>query len=305
MAHYRDLLARIDALLRPTLGEGRVADYIPELAKVAPDQFGMAIATPDGEVETVGQAATPFSVQSISKLFALVLAIQTEGDDLWARVGREPSGAPFNALIQLDAEKGHPRNPFINAGALVVSDVLCSHYAVPENAVAQFLSRLDGRRLIHFDERVARSERDHCGRNAAMLHLMQSYGNIRNPVDQVLGAYCRQCAIEMTCEELARAVTFLACGGRDPRTGEQILPAAHAKRVNALMLTCGTYDAAGDFAFRIGLPVKSGVGGGIVAVMPNRCGVCVWSPALDRAGNSQAGARALELLTTHTGWTIF
>lgn len=302
---YRGVLEEIHATVQPVVGRGRVADYIPELARVPPDRFGMAVVTVRGEVYTVGNALTTFSIQSISKLFSLVMALQAEGDAVWDRVGREPSGTPFNSLVQLEHESGKPRNPFINAGALVITDILCTRFAVPENALAEFMQKLSGNRAVHYDRRVARSERMHADRNAAMAHFMKSFGNLRNPVELVLDAYCRHCAIEMNCVDLARAVSFLANHGRIPSSGETVLGASLSKRLNAVMLTCGTYDAAGDFAFRVGLPAKSGVGGGIVAVMPNECGICVWSPSLDESGNSHAGTLALEQLTTLTGRSIF
>lgn len=302
---YERLLARIVDAVRRMPGAGRVADYIPELAHVAPDRFGIAVATMSGELHVAGDGHVPFSIQSISKLFALVLALQNEGDSLWDRVGREASGTPFNSLVLLEAEGGKPRNPFVNAGALAVTDLLCSRFAIPENAVMEFLQRTLGRDNVRYDERVARSERAHADRNAAMAHLMKSFGRLRNPVDVVLDAYCRQCAIELSCADLARAVLFLAGGGRVPWSGERVLRATLAKRVNALLMTCGTYDAAGDFAFRVGLPAKSGVGGGIVAVVPGECGICVWSPRLDESGNSSAGVHALELLTMLSGRSIF
>jgi glutaminase len=302
---YRSVLEEIHAAVLPVVGRGRVADYIPELSRVPPDRFGMAVVTVRGEVYTVGDALTTFSIQSISKLFSLVMALQAEGDAVWDRVGREPSGTPFNSLVQLEHESGKPRNPFINAGALVITDILCTRFAVPENALAEFMQKLSGNQAVHYDRRVARSERTHADRNAAMAHFMKSFGNLRNSVELVLDAYCRHCAIEMNCVDLARAVSFLANHGRIPSSGEMVLGASLSKRLNAVMLTCGTYDAAGDFAFRVGLPAKSGVGGGIVAVMPNECGICVWSPSLDESGNSHAGTLALELLTTLTGRSIF
>jgi glutaminase len=302
---YTEVLQQIAHELRPVIGQGRVASYIPELARVSPHQFGMAVVTITGEVYTVGDARTAFSIQSISKLFTLVMALQLEGEKVWTRVGREPSGTPFNSLIQLEAENGKPRNPFINPGALVCTDILCSRYAVPENAVVEFLRPLSGNRNVHYDRAVAASERRTAHRNAAMAHLMKAFGNLANDVDDVLDAYCRHCAIEMNCVELARAVTFLAHGGAHPEGQGDILGTSMAKRLNALMLTCGTYDAAGDFAFRVGLPAKSGVGGGIVAVMPGECGICVWSPGLEPSGNSLAGSLALERFTDLTGRSIF
>jgi glutaminase len=302
---YSEVLQQIAHELAPVIGQGKVASYIPELASVSPQRFGMAVVTIGGDVHTVGDARQSFSIQSISKLFTLVMALQLEGEKVWTRVGREPSGTPFNSLVQLEAENGRPRNPFINPGALVCTDILCTRYAVPENAVVEFLRPLCGNREVHYNRAVAASERRTAHRNAAMAHLMKAFGNLNNPVDAVLDAYCRHCAIEMNCVELARAVAFLAHGGTQPAGQGQILGSSMTKRLNALMLTCGTYDAAGDFAFRVGLPAKSGVGGGIVAVMPGECGICVWSPALEPSGNSLAGSLALERFTTLTGRSIF
>ena len=302
---YTEVLQQIAHELRPVIGQGKVATYIPELANVSPHRFGMAVVTIAGEVHTVGDARQAFSIQSISKLFTLVMALQLEGENVWTRVGREPSGTPFNSLVQLEAENGKPRNPFINPGALVCTDILCTRFATPENAVVEFLRPLCGTRDVHYNRAVAASERRTSHRNAAMAHLIKSFGNLANSVEDVLDAYCRHCAIEMSCVELARAVAFLAHGGINPADGSQVLGASLTKRLNALMLTCGTYDAAGDFAFRVGLPAKSGVGGGIVAVMPGECGICVWSPGLEPSGNSLAGSLALERFTTLTGRSIF
>jgi glutaminase len=303
--NYPDILERIHAAVAPQIGVGKVASYIPELASVAPTHFGMAIVDMDGNVFSIGAAAMPFSVQSISKLFGLTLAFQLEGDAIWDRVGREPSGNPFNSLVQLERENGRPRNPFINAGALVITDMLSSRFTHAETALVQFVRKLAQNPSIDYDLRVAHSERLTSDRNEAMAHFMRSFGNLHNPVDVVLDAYCKHCAISMNCIDLARAVTFLANRGRLPWSGEAILDASSAKRLSALMLTCGTYDAAGDFAFRVGLPAKSGVGGGIVALVPGECGVCVWSPALEESGNSHAGSLALELLTNLTGRSLF
>ena len=302
---YQPILDRIHAALKPVIGQGTVATYIPELASVSPDRFGMAVVSLDGTMASVGDANVPFSIQSISKLFALTLAFQREGDSLWARVGREPSGNPFNSLVQLERESGIPRNPFINAGALVVTDVLVSRNTNAEIATANFLGRLCGRSDVTYDPRVAQSERQTSSRNAAMAHFMKSFGNLNNKVGDVLDAYCRTCAISMSALDLARAVAFLANRGVNPWNGETVLDASSAKRMSALMLTCGTYDAAGDFAYRVGLPAKSGVGGGIVAILPGECGICVWSPALEETGNSYAGSLALEMFTTLTGKSIF
>ncbi len=305
---YQTLLDRIHAAVKPIVGTGKVASYIPELAKVSPDHFGIAIVDLDGKVYRAGDADMPFSIQSISKLFGLTLAFHLEGDSMWSRVGREPSGTPFNSLVQLEQERGKPRNPFINAGALVITDMLLSQHAAKggaENAMIKFIRKLGDKADIGYDRAVAESEQRTAHRNAAMANFMKSFGNLNNDVKDVIETYCRHCAIEMNCVDLARSVTFLANGGVVPWSNEKILDASAAKRINAVMLTCGTYDAAGDFAFRVGLPAKSGVGGGIVAVMPGECGICVWSPALEASGNSYAGSIALEMLTSMSGRSIF
>lgn len=302
---YQATLERIHNALKPVIGQGKVASYIPELANVPPEQFGMAVVELDGTVHSVGDAQVRFSIQSVSKLFALTLAFQREGDSLWARVGREPSGNPFNSLVQLERESGIPRNPFINAGALVITDILASRFTAAETATSSFLGRVSARPDVTYNARVAQSERQTSSRNAAMAHFMKSFGNLHNRVGDVLDAYCRTCAIEMSCIDLARAVGFLVNRGVNPWNNETVLDASSTKRLSALMLTCGTYDAAGDFAFRVGLPAKSGVGGGIVAILPGECGICVWSPALEETGNSYAGSLALEMFTTFTGKSIF
>ncbi len=265
---YQTILDLIHEKIKPLIGEGKVASYIPELASVSPQHFGMAIVDLQGKVFSVGDAAMPFSIQSISKLFGLTLAFHLKGDSIWEHVGREPSGNPFNSLVQLEREQGKPRNPFINAGALIVTDMLCTRYTNAENALMEFIRKLANNTDIHYDKKVAASERRTSDRNAAMAHFMKSFNNLSDSVDDILDAYCKHCAITMSCIDLARAVTFLANHGAIPWSGEQVLDKSSAKRINALMLTCGTYDAAGDFAFRVGLPAKSGVGGGIAPSSP-------------------------------------
>jgi glutaminase len=302
----QSILNQIHADAQALYGTGRVADYIPALDQVPPRQFGMAVALVDGKTFAVGDANVPFSLQSITKLFTFVLALKTVGDELWQRVGREPSGAAFNSMVQLETERGIPRNPFINAGALVITDILTTRYAHLDYALLGALRRLADDPDLSWNPHIARSERETAHRNMAMAYFMKSYGNFVNPPELVLDNYCRQCATEMTCAQLAQATMFLANDGRDlGRRGEpdeQYLHAADARRVNALLLTCGAYDAAGDFAYRIGLPVKTGVGGGIVAIVPGKGTVAVWSPELDAKGNSVLGAFALERLVQATKW---
>lgn len=283
---------------------GRVADYIPALSEVDPTSFGFAVAGVDGEVLGVGDWEVPFSIQSVSKAFSLALALAGGGESLWARVGREPSGNPFNSLVQLEHEDGIPRNPFINAGALVVTDRLLTLTGDARGAVLELVRAESGNPAVDFDPEVARSEAARGDRNAALAHFMASYGNLENPVAEVLEHYFWQCSIAMSCRDLAAAGLFLARHGLRG-DGSRLLDRSAAKRVNSIMVTCGAYDAAGEFAFRVGLPGKSGVGGGILAVVPGRCTLCVWSPALDRHGNSVAGVDALDRFTTLTGLSVF
>jgi glutaminase len=302
---YQNILNAIAVEVEPLTREGRVADYIPSLARVPLGQFGMCAATLDGRYYSVGAADQRFSIQSISKLFTLTQAFRLLGDALWERVGREPSGNPFNSLVQLENEAGKPRNPFINAGALVITDILCSHSVNAPASILHFLRRLSGSADLQFDREVAASEAATGNRNAAMAHFMKSFGRIRSPVEVLLDSYFHQCSIAMSCRELATSALFLANRGVLPVSGEHLLTASEAKRISAVMLTCGTYDAAGDFAYRVGLPVKSGVGGGILAVVPGEMAVCVWSPGLDACGNSLAGGMALERFTTLAGNSVF
>lgn len=301
---FQPVLEEIVATLRPELGrEGQVASYIPALARVPARQFGMAVRTCDGHEAQAGDSGTKFSIQSISKLFALTLGMREFGDRLWERIGREPSGNPFNSLVQLESEHGVPRNPFINAGAIAVIDRLVSR-CEPKAKLLELLSSLCDE-PVEFDQEVAASEAATGFRNIALANFMKSFGRIDNDVAMVLDAYFHHCAARMSCVQLARAAGFLCRDGGHPSTGQQLLTERQARRINALMLTCGTYDAAGEFAFRIGLPCKSGVGGGIVAVVPDRLTLCVWSPALEPSGNSLLGMKALELFTQKTGLSVF
>lgn len=207
------LLHQIHINVNSVPRRGQVATYIPALASVDANKFGLAVATLDGDVSSVGDAAEPFSVQSISKLFALVLACKTIGADLWKRVGRMPSSNQFNSLIELELESGKPRNPFVNAGALVVSDCLGSRFVQMESAVVHLIRELTGNPKIDYDRAVAASELAVAHRNMAAAYLMKSFNNFANPVDQILKAYCAQCAIRSSCIDLARGALFLANRG--------------------------------------------------------------------------------------------
>jgi glutaminase len=293
--------------MRDRKDRGQVATYIPELAIVDPAHFGMALIDLDGNAHVGGDADMPFSIQSISKVFTLTLALGRVGDRLWRKVGREPSGNPFNSIVQLEREMGVPRNPFINAGAIAVTDVILSGRQPRETLgeILRFLQFAADDDTILIDDDVAASEKRTGFRNAALANYMKSFGVIENPVDYTLGVYFHHCAIAMSCRQLARAGLFLANNGRNPITGHSVISAERARRINALMLTCGHYDGSGEFAYRVGLPGKSGVGGGILAVAPGRASVAVWAPGLDEAGNSHLGRIALEELARRTGWSIF
>lgn len=290
---------------RPDRGE--VAAYIPELARVDPNVFGIAVIDAEGRVAAAGESDAPFSIQSISKVFTLTLALGKVGDRLWRRVGREPSGSPFNSIVQLEYERGIPRNPFINAGAIAVTDLILSGHQPREalGEILHFMRFLADDQSIAIDKAVAASEQRTGFRNAALANYMKSFGVLENPVEFTLGVYYHHCAIAMTCRQLAMAGRYLVHSGRNPATGMTVVPPERARRINAVMLTCGHYDGSGEFAYRVGLPGKSGVGGGILAIAPGKASIAVWSPGLDANGNSHLGRIALEALTKRMGWSIF
>jgi glutaminase len=290
-----------------SVARGRVASYIPELAKVDPSQFGIAVADAQGKVLAAGDAYVAFSIQSVSKVFALTVALEQAGETLWQRVGREPSGDPFNSIVQLEHEAGIPRNPLINAGAIVVADIILAgrQPAAAYTDIVNFIRRVAEDKNIRIDPAVARSETDTGFRNAAMANFMRAYGNLNHDPAQTLEVYFHQCSIAMTCAQLAKAGRYLAFDGCITPLGSRVVMAERARRINALMLTCGHYDGSGDFAFRVGLPGKSGVGGGILAVVPGLYSIAVWSPGLNDVGNSYLGSEALARLTTETGWSVF
>lgn len=305
---YAAVLHEIAEEIKPHLGKGKVAGYIPALADVDPNRFAMSVTCFDGTHHSVGDAETLFSIQSISKVFTFTLALKYYGYDFYRRIGREPSGNPFNSLVQLEYEHGIPRNPFINAGAIVVTDALVSHFGKTSSAfeeIRAFIRAISDDPSVNNNAVVALSEMEHGYRNLALANLMKSFGNIENDVTEVVQTYFNQCAIEMNTKMLSRAMLYLANHGTDPLSGVQYISPQQAKRINAVMLTCGHYDASGDFAFHVGLPGKSGVGGGIVAVIPKKMGLAVWSPALNLQGNSLIGTYALELFTNKTGLSIF
>lgn len=300
------LLEEIVAEMRAIPEWGKVSDYIPELADVEPEQFGLAVRTCEGHMVTAGDADKPFSLQSISKVFSLVLALEAFGDKVWERVGREPSGDPYNSITDLERHKGTPRNPFINAGALVVVDMLLEGARRGDvmDFVHQRIAELIGDDF-EMNEKVRKSEQSSGFNNRALANLAKSFGNLHSEVDEVMKAYVRQCAIELSCRQLAEAGRCLMLGSRNSASPADDEQAVRARRVASLMLTCGQYDGSGDFAFRVGLPAKSGIGGGILAIVPDVATIAVWSPGLDKNGNSLLGTLALERLSRKMGWSVF
>jgi glutaminase len=299
------LLEAVLEQVRPLVHQGKVANYIPALADVAADHLGIAVCLRDGTVFQAGDAETRFSIQSISKVLSLTVALtRYEDAEIWRRVGKEPSGQPFNSLVQLELEQGKPRNPFINAGALVICDLLETRMTAPRQRMLEIIRQLSQQSDIQYDRHVARSEYEHSARNAAIAWLMKSFGNFDNDVTSVMQTYFHYCSLSMNCIELARSFIYLANQGKT-LDGSSLISSRQARQINALMITSGMYDGAGEFAWRVGMPAKSGVGGGIIAVIPGEMSIAVWSPGLDSAGNSLAGTAALECLTDKLGRSIF
>ena len=303
--NYNKVFEEIYAKLSEMEDQGHVADYIPELSMVNPNRFGVQLTTIEGDKYAFGDSDVRFSIQSIAKVFSYVLAYSRVKSELWERVGVEPSGTAFNSLVQLESDKGIPRNPFINAGAIVVCDILVSELKSPKEEIISFIRELSGVDTINFNSRVAESERMYGYINMALVNFMKSFGNIHNDIEEVMELYFHICSIEMSCMELSKSFLFLANNGVVPYSGKRILSPSRTKRANALMQSCGFYDEAGQFTFKVGLPGKSGIGGGIVAVHPQRYCITVWSPRLNPKGNSYKGMLFLEEFTTHTKLSIF
>lgn len=301
---YQQLLENIYHQVKNKPNKGELATYIPELARVNPEKLGISLQFLNGETYQVGDAQEKFSIQSIAKVFAFSLAISLEGKDIFKRVGVEPSGNSFNSLVQLEYEKGIPRNPFINAGAIVVADILISNLKNPKKELLLFIQKAAGTK-IEFNEEVVQSEKSTGFRNTALANMLKSYGNLENEVDVVLDVYFHLCSVSMTCEELATSFKYLCNGGKLTNTQEPLLTTSQTKRLNALMQTCGFYDEAGEFTYKVGLPGKSGVGGGIIALYPGQFTIAVWSPKLNAKGNSLRGMKVLEQFTTDSQMSIF
>ena len=302
--NYKTILQEVYQEAKILPSSGNVSTSIPELTKVDPDKFGIHLISIEGEDFGIGDSNEKFSIQSVSKALTVALAFSFLDEEIWERVGVEPSGSAFNSLVQLEYEKGIPRNPFINAGAIVIADMLVTHLENPKQDFLDFIRMISGSPTIDFNLKVAQSEKDTRFRNAALANFLKSFGNITNDVEAVLDFYFHQCSIEMTCKELAHSFFFLANEGKTI-SGIQVLTKSQVKRLNALMQTCGFYDESGEYTYKVGLPGKSGIGGGIAALYPKKFVVSTWSPRLNEKGNSDLGMNALELLTTKTEMSIF
>lgn len=303
--NYQKIITEIYKTIDVEKDRGQVSSYIPELAKVDSKHFGVFLTTPNQVEFGTGSCYTKFSIQSVAKVLSLTCAYKILGETIWERLGIEPSGTPFNSLVQLETDKGIPRNPFINAGALVICDILISELEKPLADFLKFVRETSNNSELNYSERIAASEKSAGFRNIALCNFIKSFGNIKNHPDEVLDFYFHLCSIEMTCEELSKTYLYLANGGYRISDKHQVLNASQTKRVNAIMQTCGFYDESGEFTFKVGLPGKSGIGGGIIAIHPGKYSIAVWSPGLNEKGNSCRGIKFLELLTTKTKSSIF
>jgi glutaminase len=285
--------------------EGNVADYIPELSKADPNAFGIAVATVDGQIYEMGDTAAPFTIQSISKPFVYAMALADRGRDaVLSKIGVEPSGDAFNS-ISLYGDTGRPFNPMINAGAIASTGILrVDDESQRFERILHWFSECAGRDL-EVDETVYRSERDTGFRNFAIGYMLRNFGILESDPEPILDAYFKQCSILVTARDLATMAATLANGGVCPTTERRVVDAVHVPQVLSVMATCGMYDYAGERVYRIGMPSKSGAGGGIIGVLPGQMAVAVYSPPLDERGNSVRGIRVFEDLSNDFGLHIF
>lgn len=289
-----------------SLDEGQVATYIPELAKVNPDLFSICVMTVDGRVFQVGDYNHLFTIQSISKVFVHGLALEDHGRDyLLTRVGVEPTGDAFNSII-LDERSKRPYNPMVNAGAIATTSLIKGAGPTERlNRLLDMFRRYIGRHDIFIDISVFMSERTTGHRNRAMAHLMHHFGMIDEKFDEAIDLYFQQCSLMVTCQDLAVMAATLANNGVNPITGEQAVNSASIRDILSVMYTCGMYNFAGEWAYTVGLPAKSGVSGGIIVVVPNQIGIGVFSPLLDERGNSVRGVKVCEELSRQLGLHMF
>jgi len=305
LSNYKEVLNKIYQTIISIENIGKVAQYIPELAKIDPNKFGVAFLSENNEKLGIGDYQVKFSIQSISKVLSLSLAYKLLGESVWERVGVEPSGNAFNSLTQLETDHGLPRNPLINGGSMVICDMLISKLENPKVDFLNYVREISSCETINFSESTAKSEEQIGYRNKALCNFIKSFGNIDNDPAEVLDFYFHMCSIEMSCEELVKAFSFLAFSKFKTNGDSRVLNLSQAKRINAIMQTCGFYDESGEFSFKVGLPGKSGIGGGIIALHPEKYCISVWSPRLNEKGNSYRGMKFLELFTTETKLSIF
>lgn len=303
--NFEDLIQDVYQKIENLEGQGETASYIPELAKVDPANFGVHISTINGDEYGAGNYNDKFSIQSIAKVLSLILAYSILDHKIWERVGVEPSGTAFNSLFQLEADQGVPRNPFLNAGAIVVCDILLSNLKHPKEEFLDFVQSISNNTAIDYSKKIARSEKEVGYRNVALCNYIKSFGQIENEPTDVLDFYYDVCSLQMSCKDLSELFLFLANDGNDTKSNRSVLNERQSKRVNALMQTCGFYDESGEFAFKVGLPGKSGVGGGIIAIHPDQYAIAVWSPKLNKKGNSYKGMKFLEEFTTRSELSLF
>ncbi len=288
--------------------QGKSASYIPELSKVNPKQLGVVTVNIDGECWYSGDYQSNFTIQSISKVATLILAIMDRGEEyVFSKVGMEPTGDRFNSIIKLETMRtAKPFNPLINAGAIAVTSMIAGQNTEDKlNRLIGFVKGLCHNNKIWFDEEVYKSESATGYRNRALANFMKDAGIIEGDVEEVLDLYFKQCSIKVNAVDIAMMGAVLAGDGVSPITGDKLMPRSIARLVKTFMVTCGMYDASGEFAVRVGLPAKSGVGGGIMATVPGRMGIGVFGPALDDKGNSAGGIKVLEYISNKLDLSIF
>ncbi|KAB2881209.1 glutaminase A [bacterium] len=303
----QQLLEQAIRYAKPFLEQGKLADYIPALLRANPQHLGVSITTMDGKQHSAGDTDEPFSIQSISKILSLIYVLNERGKEkVLEKVGVEPSGNPFYSLVQLEYESGKPRNPLINAGAIAITGLMAGNSAQEKSAgLIQFLNNIVDESDYKINQEIYRSEFETSHRNRAVGYFMKHFGMIDGEVEAAVDAYFQQCSIEMTCAQLSRLSLFFAGGGTDPISHKKVTDPENVKWVHALMAMCGLYDASGEFACTVGLPGKSGVGGGIVAIVPGKMSISVFGPALDGKGNSIGGLKILEFLSRELRLSLF
>lgn len=306
--HKRILLPKIVEESRQHARLGHVASYIPRLACASHDGVGVCMMGLDGGVLTAGDTEVKFTMQSVSKVFSLLLALMDNGEErVFHKVGMEPTGDDFNSMLKLElVEPGIPFNPFINAGAIVIASLIKGESPVEKSErLLSFIRLLADHKDIVWDEEVYRSESDTAHRNRSLAYFLASNNVLEEDVEETLDVYFRQCSILVTCTQLAKMALVLANRGKHPVTGVELIPERYVQIAKSFMVTCGMYNASGEFAINVGIPAKSGVSGGIMAVIPRQLGICVYGPALDHKGNSIAGVHLLKTMSREYNWCIY